>query len=482
MRTKFAIALAIAVVCATIALAGWANEEQITNNKLSNDLRLYNGDKVVVASNGVRHLVWTTGSGVYYKRYYPGSGWTSDYKLTKDASSSGPSIALDANGTDIHVVWAGKGVGSSANRSIYYQKCVPGPSGNGGWVGTPRVIGSEGHLNFTVPAVACYQGHIVVTWSTGYSDSVAFCECVNGNWGAPSYFLDPPALAWYPSIAVDPQDRCGDVFICYGRTNAGPAQACCVLRRHNGVWQQREVATGGNVGYGSPCVEVDPVNGYPHVFCRSSSPDYSICHTYWDPGLGWQPPEVIAGQFANSYGGHSAIFSGGSAYVVWPETSPDSVPGIKYSVGQYGNWTAPDWVTSGYSDLWPGVAARANGDVFVVWQDGRTKIAQIWGRLYSAGSFSGQAEPKALSQSGVELFPNPAKAGRVTVQYALLRAEPLQVTVCDVSGRAVRTQEVSATRRTGALSIDLGDLNAGVYVVRITGSNLTTSRKLVVQR
>ena len=41
---------------------------------------------------------------------------------------------------------------------------------------------------------------------------------------------------------------------------------------------------------------------------------------------------------------------------------------------------------------------------------------------------------------------------------------------------------VSANSRTGALSIDLGDLNAGVYLVRITGSNLTMSRKLVVQR
>jgi hypothetical protein len=39
-----------------------------------------------------------------------------------------------------------------------------------------------------------------------------------------------------------------------------------------------------------------------------------------------------------------------------------------------------------------------------------------------------------------------------------------------------------ATRRTGALSIDLGDLNAGVYVVRLTGADLTISRKLVVQR
>jgi hypothetical protein len=480
MRTKFAIALAIAVACMTAAWAGWLDEEQVTNNKSGNDLRLNNGHKVVVATNGVRHLTWTTGSGVYYKRYYPGSGWTSDYKLTKDQSSGRPSIALDANGTDIHVVWAGKGVGRNVNRSIYYQKCVPGPSGNGGWVGAPKVIGSESHINFTVPAVACYQGHVVVTWSTGYSDSVAFCECVNGNWGAPSYFLDPPALAWYPSIAVDPQDRYGDVFICYGRTNAGPAQAC-VLRRHDGDWQQREVATGGVNSYLMPCIEVDPVNGYPHVFCRSSGPDYSVCHTYWDPGLGWQPPEVIAGRFANSYGGHGAIFSGGSAYVVWPETDSDSVPGIKYSVGQYGNWTTPDRVTSGYSDLWPSVTARANGDVFVVWQDGRTKISQIWGRLYTPEGGGGQAQPVALSQSRIELFPNPARAGRVTVRYSLPRAGQMTVSLLDVSGRAVRTQEIAATRTSGSFSLHAGGLTAGVYMLKLESDSASQIRKLVIQ-
>src|SRR5512138_3218028 len=77
MRSRFAMLLAIAVVCVTTAWAGFAPEEQITTSRTGKDLRMNNGRKVVVAANGVRHLVWSGGA-VYYNRYYPGSGWTTD--------------------------------------------------------------------------------------------------------------------------------------------------------------------------------------------------------------------------------------------------------------------------------------------------------------------------------------------------------------------------------------------------------------------
>jgi hypothetical protein len=102
--------------------------------------------------------------------------------------------------------------------------------------------------------------------------------------------------------------------------------------------------------------------------------------------------------------------------------------------------------------------------------------------LVGPGHGGGQAGFTMALQSSIDLTPNPAKNGRVTLMYALPKAEPFDMTVLDVSGRAVRTQQVSASSRTGTLSIDLGDLNAGVYVVRITGPDLTATRKLVVQR
>jgi hypothetical protein len=82
----------------------------------------------------------------------------------------------------------------------------------------------------------------------------------------------------------------------------------------------------------------------------------------------------------------------------------------------------------------------------------------------------------------MDLLPNPANGRSTVVQYALPKVGPLRLSLLDVSGRVVMTRDVSANSRAGALSIDLGGLSAGVYLVRITGADLTISRKLVVQR
>ncbi len=487
MRSRFAMLLAIAVVCVTTAWAGWSPEERVTNNKYANNLGLNTGHKVVIAASGVRHLVWSTGTtGVLYKRYYPSSGWTSDYKLTMDRTSRGPSIALDSNGTDIHVVWSGKGSGRNAHDCIYYQKCVPGSSGNGGWVGSPRDIsGQAPGRNNNAPAVACYQGHVVVTWEAHYADSIGFCECVNGTWQAPSYFHDPSGLgeiAWYPSIAVDPQDRCGEVFISCLTTGLNDHQHVFVIRRTGGEWQFWENATPNpNTSCFLACVETDPTTGCPHVVCDDVT---RILHTYWDASLGWQPLEVIADNSAHASGagGPNAIFSGGSAFVVWPALSSSSVRGIMYSIGQYGNWTTPDWVTSGYADAAPSASARSNGDVFVVWQDGRTSNNQIWGRFNTPGSGGGTGQPTTLAQLGIELFPNPAKAGRVTVQYSLTRAGQMTVTLLDVAGRAVwRSAFGTPSSKEGSLALDASGLRAGVYIVKLESGSSSQTRKLVIQ-
>jgi hypothetical protein len=490
MRSSFAMLLAIAAVCVTTAWAGWSNEQQITKNKTANYLDMPSGHRVVVANNGVRHLVWDGSSGVYYKRYYPVSGWTPDFKFSSISNSRRPSIALDANGTDIHVVWEAKsGSGRSASPHIFYQKCVPGSSGNGGWVGSPRDLTPNEALTHTYSTVACSEGHVVVTWQELYPqelvstvNTVGFCEWTTGSgWGTPVHVpvCQMGDMAFYPSISVDPEGRYGDVFISCDAPPSSGGHEGRVVRRTTSGWQSPEIATTDGAFH---AVEVDPGTGYPHivscdrVLCGYPSHVY---HTYWDPSLGWRPTEMISDPSAPWSDYVNMFFSGGAAFVVWDESSSAGERGVRYSVGSYGDWTMA-WVSLGYRDNYPNVTTSPTGDVYVVWKDGRD--SQIWGRLYTSGSFGGQAEPVATSQSRIELFPNPAKAGRVTARYSLPRAEPLRITLLDVSGRVVRTQDVPTTRSNGALSIDVGGLNAGVFVVRVTGSDLTISRKLVIQR
>ena len=488
MRTKFAVALAVAAFCVTVAWAGWAPEEQITFSRTGKDLRMNNGRKVVVASNGVRHLVWSGGA-VYYNRYYPGSGWTADYKVSGSIKSSWlPAIALDPNGTDIHVVWEG-------GFDIYYQKCVPGPSGNGGWVGSPINISHRDRSTYyRAPSVACYTDandvdHVVVAWFTwiGNPNVIGFRECVGGVWGEPLYFEGPSgSYPWQPSVAVDPQARQGEVFL---STFAGSSSSVYVRRRINGAWQPWESVEEGGMSF----MDVDASTGCPHIVCDAAA---GIYHTYRDPDLGWMPLEMISGAGALDRGWPSMAFSNGSAFAVWSETT-SSAGGVRYAIGQYGNWTSPAWLTSRFiqGDINPvSTAASPTGDVYTVYMDEAGRYTQLFGRLYTPGDGGGMAKPMALVRASVELSPNPAKAGRVTVRYTLpspcplpvgegkgVRGQSLKVTLLDVSGREVKTQEVAAAGQSGAFPIDVSGLRAGVYILKLEADGRRLTRKLVVE-
>ena len=123
MRTTFAIALAIAAVCVTAARADWDEEFQITDNSQKNGMSFCNTRKVVIGDGGVVHLVWKDldAGEVYYKRYWPDDDeWSED--LTLASAADYPGIALDANGTDIHVVWRQtKVVGRGRNKTTVYD-------------------------------------------------------------------------------------------------------------------------------------------------------------------------------------------------------------------------------------------------------------------------------------------------------------------------------------------------------------------------
>ncbi len=81
---------------------------------------------------------------------------------------------------------------------------------------------------------------------------------------------------------------------------------------------------------------------------------------------------------------------------------------------------------------------------------------------------------------GAKVYPNPADVN-ATVEFNLLNSENVNVIVRDVAGRQVSNQNFGV-RSAGAqrLTLDLNNLNAGVYSVSIqAGSNVATSQLVV---
>jgi len=361
------------------------------------------------------------------------------------------------------------------------------------------------------------SGHLVVCWYDEFTigrrlrgEAIGFVECIDGVWGTPIR-LDSIAgnIRRCPSVSVAPN---GDVYLAYFANAATGGCHMYVKTRHDGIWGTTQDATADrlsdNCEFG--IVEADPSTGHPHVLfpCRTvtkiskkvNDTTWAVYHNYRNAQGTWQTSvRVSVPRHGKGYGfsWHQqtmAFASDGTAYAAWTEYLPPVTShGNMYSYysGEEGTWSAPAWISSDtsatYKDEGPFVAVdQAAGNVCVAWNrtipSVNTEATEIWWRYspLGPGSDGGHAQPMAAPLSGIELFPNPAKAGRVMVHYSLPREEPLRVTVLDVSGRAMRTQEVAATGRSGSFTVDATGLNAGVYMVKLESGTTSLTRKLVI--
>jgi hypothetical protein len=507
MRTKFAIALAVAAVCVTATWAAWSDESMITGDAIAD--RQFGGGNMVFGPDGIGHLVWwnlMNGRGLNCNRYDPSSGWTPDYQV--NPAGSGLEIALDADGETVHLVYT--------DSTICYRKCVRTSDGSDEWGPAVRLCGDDGA---SAPSVACVPGdpgHVVVCWAEGFStggrkpktvSAIGFIECIDGAWGTPIRLDSNTAYTRkVPSIAVAPNS---DVSIAYyGNDDNTAGFQVYVKTRHSGVWETTVDVTPalGSDQCTRPRIEASPCTGNPHVVFqwmrtiqiskKVTDISWRVGHAYRSSQGTWQTPESVSvprhGLSAtNSYLQPSVAFDNdGIAYVVWHEHYPFTDCGIMFSSCPADGepWSAPAWVVHGASaypeDACPDVAVdEAACAVHVAWKRSYSGEAkEIWWRSGDLGGDGPQAQPVALPQSRVELFPNPATAGRVSVQYALPHTGPKTVTLLDVSGRAVWSSEFGVlSSKDGSFSIDARGLNAGVYVVKLDAGATSLTRKLVIE-
>ena len=133
----------------------------------------FSGDpSLAVGIDGVVHIAWTDstnygGSGadtdVFYKKYVPGSGWTTTEIVSSEswAWSSDPSLAVGTDGV-VHVAWRdGSEYGAiGTDFDIFYKKYVPGS----GWT-TTEVVSTDSDDDSWSPCVGVGPNEVVhFTW------------------------------------------------------------------------------------------------------------------------------------------------------------------------------------------------------------------------------------------------------------------------------------------------------------------------------
>jgi hypothetical protein len=83
-------------------------------------------------------------------------------------------------------------------------------------------------------------------------------------------------------------------------------------------------------------------------------------------------------------------------------------------------------------------------------------------------------------RTGMIIGPNPLVGGFANVRYSLPKAGPASIHVFDVTGRTVLSQALVAAR-TGAVSLDMRSLSAGIYLVKVETDGFSATQKLVIQ-
>jgi hypothetical protein len=346
--------------------------------------------------------------------------------------------------------------------------------------------------------LVCWHEDVKV--GTGYCHVIRFREFVNGAWTG-VVRLDsvwPPLYLGYPSMAVASN---GDVFVAYQGDDRGTSVNISVKTRTNGVWGEKVNVAPGFTGLSFyPVIEVNPTTNNPHmvfegwwVVPNGAGEDtlQAVLHTYRNASGDWlTTPEVISEPRRRpdaGYGPTMAFDGNGAAHVVWNDAVTTASRGIMYSYcsSEGGTWSTPECLTLYPPYYTQFIAAEEPAHaIHVVWgRDYNFNCDEIWWKSSYLGGDGPEAQPTELSQSGIELFPNPAKSGRVTLQYSLPRAEPLAVTLLDVTGRAVWSSEFGVrSSGEGSVAIDVRGLTAGVYVARLVAGDLSVSRSLVVGR
>lgn len=178
----------------------WGSVETFTNVTGTN----LNSPRLGVAANGQAVLAWREASGVYARRYVPGTGWDALPQtvaaVAPDSEDSNFALAINATGTAT-VAWQQT---DNGRENLWASTQQPA----GAW-STPALIEADAGEALAVRLAMDPSGVAVAVWnqSNGTHYDARASRYVNGAWGLPIILdrLAETALTWdgSPTVAAD---------------------------------------------------------------------------------------------------------------------------------------------------------------------------------------------------------------------------------------------------------------------------------------
>ena len=88
------------------------------------------------------------------------------------------------------------------------------------------------------------------------------------------------------------------------------------------------------------------------------------------------------------------------------------------------------------------------------------------------------ASPEVSNEKSIILYPNPA-GGEVTIDWAAIDSEGIEITVVDAKGEVALSKTVKSGKQT---QVNTSGLKGGVYTVTLKSSHSLTRHKLIIQQ
>ena len=307
----FPLLFLVIFACMEVSCIGWTTTEVVSTESASDSRE----PSLDVDLNGTVHIAWYDCSfyggaksywSVFYKRFEPGTGWTTTDVVAIESTSDArePSLDVGSDGT-VHIAWMDHTDydGADNDRDIFYKKFEPGT----GWTVT-EVVSTESTNNSWNPSLGVdLNGTVHIAWQdwtdyggSGNDTDIFYKRFEPGTGWTTTEIVSTESISssWGPSLDVGSD---GTAHITWQDYDGASIHRDIVYRSFvpGSGWTLTEVvSTERKISPYESSLRVGP-NGTVHIAWRDSTGEFSssdreIEYKRFEPGTGWTTTEVVS--------------------------------------------------------------------------------------------------------------------------------------------------------------------------------------------
>jgi len=330
------------------------------------------------------------------------------------------------------------------------------------------------------------RAYLVTSQAKSQNTPVIYQERVGGSWNPPPAF---PEASDRPNLALTPS---GNAWV---SCNTGTSTGDVIVAHNLGTAWDVQFAANAQTS-ANPDARITPLGsqGDDLMMCFQGPNNRlafsSRLNGIWWPDFTGNPPGPLIPTL-----GRLRMSSGPAGWPSWVLTSRGNggyTGGAQLSATSVSDagWSTLDVTDTVSVDGCAWVAVSSSNRVHVVYQVRDNTTGGTTGMRLRYAAFDApppaplavEPETRALDLK-LTILPSCVRSGEpIALRFSAPSSSRVDLAVCDIEGRRIRSRTVDRASAGAGLSWDLGPLPSGVYLVRMESEHGSISRRFVVLR